>query len=140
MDWPSLTRILSTPCSFQLHILFIFVLCYLFLESRWVGDIKVSGKLCFRIRSFNTRMRTHTSIHLTTVKGVIVFTTCPLGLQICIQPSSIFRIYLVKIFSPKADISFFIFNVVLIEKRWKTQHIYIYIYVCVCVCVNFKLT
>jgi len=64
MDWPSLTRILSTPCSFHLHILFIFFLCYLFLESRWDGVIKVSGKLCFRIRSFNVRMHTHTSIHL----------------------------------------------------------------------------
>ena len=45
---------------------------------------------------------THTNIHLTSVKWVIFFATCPLGLQSCSQLSSVFRIYLVNIFAPKA--------------------------------------
>ena len=62
--------------------------------------------------------RTHTHKHSSYFREVgNFFATCPLGLQSCSQLSSVFRIYLVKIFAPKADISFSYFNLVLIEKR-----------------------
>lgn len=127
MDWPSLTIILSTPFSFYLHILFIFVLCYLFLESRWDGDIKASGKLCFEFVVLICSCAPTQVFILLLWREQLFSQHVRWATKFVVSPLLYFEFIWLKSWPRKQTFLSSFFNLVLIEKRWKNG-IYIYIY------------
>jgi len=125
MDWPSLTIILSTPFSFYLHILFIFVLCYLFLESRWDGDIKASGKLCFEFVVLICSCAPTQVFILLLWREQLFSQHVRWATKFVVSPLLYFEFIWLKSWPRKQTFLSSFFNLVLIEKRWKNG-IYIY--------------